>query len=248
PREAEVAWARFADEDRLDETLSLLATTAEGDAFSEGGIGWRQWLRVAKGDRRLTDLQLLLEVFARTGLPIETRDWLFESVALPILWRLRGAGASRTLARLTPRRVFFHAEGLDRRAGNLVEALRRPAPRLTRARRALAEAMIEAARVAMATRQPAAPGVRPHLRHADRRGRSLPARPPEHRGPPVRLVLLLSSARVPPARSDRHPRAGRGAGENRRGPRVPLARPRAQATGGERGIPDAPGRARRTGG
>src|SRR3989449_3884175 len=62
PREAEVAWARFADEDRLDETLSLLATTAEGDAFSEGGIGWRQWLRVAKGDRRLTDLQLLLEV------------------------------------------------------------------------------------------------------------------------------------------------------------------------------------------
>ena len=153
PREAEVAWARFADEDRLDETLSLLATTAEGDAFSEGGIGWRQWLRVAKGDRRLTDLQLLLEVFARTGLPIETRDWLFESVALPILWRLRGAGASRTLARLTPRRVFFHAEGLDRRAGNLVEALRRPAPRLTRARRALAEAMIEAARVAMATRQ-----------------------------------------------------------------------------------------------
>src|SRR2546428_478820 len=151
--EAEIAWTRFADEDRLDETLSLLATPAEGDAFSEGGMGWRQWLRVAKGGRRLTDLQLLLEVFERTGLPTETRDWMFESLALPILWRPRGAGAARTLARLPCRRVFFHTGGLDRSARNLVEALRRPSPPLTRAPSALAEAMIEAARVAMATRQ-----------------------------------------------------------------------------------------------
>ena len=57
PADADVAWRRFHDEDRLDETLSLLATTAEGDAFSEGGMGWREWLRVAKGGRRLTDLQ-----------------------------------------------------------------------------------------------------------------------------------------------------------------------------------------------
>ena len=52
PRESDVAWPAFADADRLDETLSLLATAAEGDAFSEGGIGWRQWIRVAKGGRR----------------------------------------------------------------------------------------------------------------------------------------------------------------------------------------------------
>src|SRR5436309_528813 len=32
PRQSDVAWAAFTDEDRLDETLSLLATTAEGDA------------------------------------------------------------------------------------------------------------------------------------------------------------------------------------------------------------------------
>jgi hypothetical protein len=152
PRDTEIAWSRFDDADRLDETLSLLATAAEGDAFSEGGMGWRQWLRMAKGGRRLSDLAVVLELFARTGLPEETRDWLFESVALPILWRPRGPGASRTLARLPCRQVFFHPAGLDRSAGDLVEALRRP-PRLVRARRDRAEAMIEAARVAMATRQ-----------------------------------------------------------------------------------------------
>ncbi|PYN57702.1 MAG: hypothetical protein DMD94_03090 [Candidatus Rokuibacteriota bacterium] len=153
PADADVAWRRFHDEDRLDETLSLLATTAEGDAFSEGGMGWREWLRVAKGGRRLTDLQLLLEVFGRTGLPTEARDWLFENLGLPIQWRPRGPGASRTLARGAPPRVFFHEAGLDRSAGDLVDALSRPLPALARAPRELAESLIDSARVAMATRQ-----------------------------------------------------------------------------------------------
>ncbi len=153
PGETEVAWAEFDDADRLDETLSLLATTAEGDAFSEGGMGWRRWLRVAKGGRRLTDLQLIVALFERCGLPEETRDWLFESLALPILWRPRGAGASRTSARLPPARVFFHEAGLQRGAVSLTEALARPLPELRRAPRPLAEALIDAARVAMATRQ-----------------------------------------------------------------------------------------------
>ena len=153
PGDADIAWPRFHDEDRLDETLSLLATTAEGDAFSEGGMGWREWLRVAKGGRRLTDLQLLLEVFGRTGLPAEARDWLFESLGLPIQWRPTGPGASRTLARVAPSRVFFHEAGLDRSAGDLVGTLIRPLPALTRAPRPLAESLIDSARVAMATRQ-----------------------------------------------------------------------------------------------
>src|SRR5262245_6497587 len=156
PRATDVAWTAFREPDRLDETLSLLATTAEGDAFSEGGIGWREWIHVAKGGRRLTDLQLILEVFARTRLPEETRDWLFESLSLPILWGPAGVGGSRTLARTESGATFFHAGGLERSDVDLLEALRRPLP-LRRAPRPLAEAMIEAARVAMATRQREAP-------------------------------------------------------------------------------------------
>src|SRR5881392_1494562 len=153
PRDCEVAWARFEDTERLDETLSLLATAAEGDAFSEGGMGWRAWLRVAKDGRRMTDLQLLVELFERTGLPAETRDWLYESLALPIQWAPRSVGASRTLGRLPPSRAFFHADGLERRVPPLVESLARRPPSLRPAPRALAESLIDAARVAMATRQ-----------------------------------------------------------------------------------------------
>src|SRR3989454_6149880 len=156
PHDCEVAWARFADTERLDETLSLLATAAEGDAFSEGGMGWRAWLGVAKGGRPMTDLQLLLEVFERTGLPEETRDWLYESLALPVVWRPRGVGASRTLARVPPARVFFHADGLERRAASPADAPPRapPPPR------------------------PAPPGPRPGLRLAGPRGPGPPPPPP----------------------------------------------------------------------
>jgi len=151
PRATDVAWGRFTDADRLDETLSLLATPAEGDAFSEGGIGWRQWIRVAKGGRHLTDLQLILELFERARLPEETRDWLFESLGLPILWR-PGPGGSRTLARTSSSATYFHAGPLERGDVDLVEALRGPLP-LARAPRRLAETLIDAARLAMATRQ-----------------------------------------------------------------------------------------------
>jgi hypothetical protein len=152
PGQTEVAWTAFEDTDRLDETLALLATAAEGDAFSEGGIGWRRWIRVAKGGRRLTDLQLILELFERARLPADVRDWLFESVGLPIVWRPRGAGGSRTLARIASGPAFFHTSPLERGDVDLVQAIRRPLP-LRRAARPLAEALIEAARLAMATRQ-----------------------------------------------------------------------------------------------
>jgi hypothetical protein len=152
PRDTEIAWGAFDDTDRLDETLSLLATSAEGDAFSEGGMGWRQWIRVAKGERRLSDLQVILELFERARLHEDTRDWLFESIGLPILWRPRGAGGSRTFARVAPGSTFFQTSPLERGDVDLAEAIRRPLP-LRRAPRPLAESMIEAARLAMATRQ-----------------------------------------------------------------------------------------------
>src|SRR5258705_84758 len=93
----------------------------------------------------------VLELVDRARLPEDTRDWLFESVSLPILWRPRGGG-SRTLARISSDRTFFHEEGLERSTVDVVGALRRPLP-MTRAPRPLAETMIDAARAAMATRQ-----------------------------------------------------------------------------------------------
>src|SRR5262249_44154752 len=93
-----------------------------------------------------------------------TRDWLFESLGLTIEWRLDGPGASRTFARLRHRgrdaaatRPFFHEDGgepalthPDHRAFR--REVLRPLPSLRLAPPSLAQRLIEAARLAMATR------------------------------------------------------------------------------------------------
>jgi len=157
PRDVEILWEQFTEEERLQESLVLLLNPTEHDAFSdEGGLGWRRWLEVARAGRALTDLQVLLELFDRANLDEATRDWLFESLVLPIGWRLHGAGASRTFAKLPwPRPVFRGgAEAPSRRSDprDFIREVRRPLPSLRPAPRRLAESLIEAARLAMAVR------------------------------------------------------------------------------------------------
>jgi len=152
PRDVEIAWKKFGEAERLEEALSLLVAHAEEDALSEGGLGWRRWLRVAKAGRRLTDPQLLIELLERSGLPEETCDWLFESLELPILWRLRSPEGSRTQAKLPWARPFFHREILGRAGFSFVGEVARPLTSIRRAARPVAESLIESARAAMATR------------------------------------------------------------------------------------------------
>ena len=111
PADVEVAWRRFGDTERLEELLPLLVTHQESEAFSEGGLHPRQWLALAKGDRGLSDLRTLLDVFERAPLPLAARDALFEGLALPIEWRLRGAAPSRTRAVLPDGPRFMHGAG-----------------------------------------------------------------------------------------------------------------------------------------
>lgn len=157
PRDVEIHWQKFSDEERLQESLVLLLNPTEHDAVSdEGGLGWRRWLDVARAGRGLTDLQVLLELFDRAKLDQTTRDWLFESLALPIGWRLDGPGASRTFARLPWPRPVFHT-GRDPQSGrpdraDFIREVRRPLPSLRAVPRRLAESLIEAARLAMAIR------------------------------------------------------------------------------------------------
>jgi hypothetical protein len=157
PRSIDVAWNRFTKADQLREALGLLVHPMEEEAFSEFGLPWRHWLRLAKGGRRVSDVELLVELFERAGLTADARDALFEGLALPITWTLREPGASRTLARLPGPRPFFRrgtalAPRLARRPLDVGRAITRPVPALRRAPRAHATRLIDAARSALAVR------------------------------------------------------------------------------------------------
>jgi hypothetical protein len=151
PGDVKIAWRTFDGGERLEEALSLLVTPTEAEAFTEGGLGWRRWLRLASGGRA-SDLEVLLRLFRTASLSEETREWLFETLELPIAWRLRGAAPSRTLLRLPGAPIFYQREGLRRSGVDVAREITRPLPTLRRADRALAVAVMEAARASMATR------------------------------------------------------------------------------------------------
>ena len=151
PGDVEIAWRKFDGGERLEEALCLLVTPTEAEAFTEGGLGWRRWLRLARAGRA-GDLEVLLRLFRAASMSDEAREWLFETLELPIAWRLRGAAPSRTLLRLPGAPVVYQREALRRGGFDFARELTRPLPALRRADRPLADAVMEAARASMATR------------------------------------------------------------------------------------------------
>lgn len=157
PGQVDVTWERFAKREQLREVAGLLVHPMEEESFSEFGLEWKHWLRLAKSGRRQTDLQFLVELFERAALPPDVRDTLFEGLALPIRWTLHGPGGSRTLTRLPASRPFFR-RGRPLRAwtarspDDVAQEIRRPLSSLRRAPRALATVIIDAARCGAAVR------------------------------------------------------------------------------------------------
>jgi hypothetical protein len=149
---ADVAWAAVPDTEKVADALDLLVTPSESDAFSEGGFTVRQWLDVARAGRRLTDLQVLVEAFDRAPLDTALRDWLYESLGLPVRARLEPPEVSRTLATRPTERPAFQRADLRRAGVDVVREARRPLRSLRHASPLLARELIEAARVAMVTR------------------------------------------------------------------------------------------------
>ena len=156
PADVEIAWRRFEDTERLEELLPVLVTHQESEAFSEGGLHPRRWLALAKGDRKLSDLRTLLDLFERAPLPLAARDALFEGLALPIEWRLRATAPSRTRAVLPdgPRSMHGagHGDGLRRDGLDFAREITRPLPLPRPAGPALGRTLIDMARASMATR------------------------------------------------------------------------------------------------
>jgi hypothetical protein len=149
---ADIAWSAVPDAEKVADALDLLVTPSESDAFSEGGFTVRRWLEVARAGRRLTDLQVLVEAFDRVPLDAGLRDWLYESLGLPVRARLDPPEVSRTLARRPVERPVFQRVALRRAGVDVVREAMRPLPSPRRASSALAVELIETARVAMVTR------------------------------------------------------------------------------------------------
>jgi hypothetical protein len=149
PRNVEIAWDDYWDdyqgERNRGNTWPRFIPLLEEDADVEADTPWRRWLDVARG--RQNALPWLLKCFAQLPLPARQQAELYDSLRLPIRWRLENLKFSRTRNWRRPRRFFFHdAPLMQRREVSLARELSEAAPKIEKLSAAAGEAVINSLR------------------------------------------------------------------------------------------------------
>jgi hypothetical protein len=155
PRNVEIAWDDYWDDYQAERARSnswpRFIPLLEEDADVEANIPWSKWIDAARG--RKQPLPWLLSRFAQLPLPPRQRAELYDSLRLPIRWRLENLKLSRTRHWQTPRRYYFHNAPLIQRSEvSLARELAQPAPKLEKLSTVEGEAIMHAIREVMVVR------------------------------------------------------------------------------------------------
>ncbi|MGA7219802.1 MAG: hypothetical protein WBX38_15895, partial [Candidatus Sulfotelmatobacter sp.] len=155
PRNIEIAWDDYWDDYGAERTRGNLwprfIPLLEEDAAVEANIPWVRWLDAARGRR--DSLPWLLSGFARLPLTSQEQAELYDSLRLPLRWKLDNLKLSRTRNWTRPRRFYFHDAPLIQRSDvSLARELARTAPTLKKLTWAEGEAVIEGMREMMVVR------------------------------------------------------------------------------------------------
>src|ERR1022692_712465 len=147
----EIAWNDYEDERAMGSAWPRFIPLLEEDADVEANIPWRKWLDTARGRER--DLEWLIRRFEQLPIPDRARAELYDSLRLPLRWRLKNLKFSRTRNWTRPRQFYYHAEPLIVRSQvSLANELAQPAPRLVKVSRFEGEFVMHTIREVMAVR------------------------------------------------------------------------------------------------
>ncbi|MHB8215115.1 MAG: hypothetical protein ACYDDS_03455 [Candidatus Sulfotelmatobacter sp.] len=155
PRNVEIAWQDYWDDYQAERsrttTWPRFIPLLEEDADVEANIPWSSWLDTARG--RQDSLRWLLTRFAQLPLSARQQAELYDSLHLPIRWKLENLKLSRTRNFTRPRRFYFHTTPLLQRSQvSLSHELSQPAPKLEKLSLSAGESVINAIRDVMVVR------------------------------------------------------------------------------------------------
>jgi len=155
PKNAGIAWDDYWEDYQAERargsTWPRFIPLLEEDADVEANIPWPVWLDAARG--RQQPLAWLLSRFTQLPLSARQKAELYDSLRLPIRWRLENLKLSRTRHWNTPRRFYFHDVSLIPRSEvSLSRELAQPAPKLERLSLAAGEAVMHDIREIMVVR------------------------------------------------------------------------------------------------
>jgi len=155
PRNLEIAWDDYWDDDQSERARGSIwprfIPLLEEDADVEANIPWQSWLEAARG--RENPLPWLIRRFEQLPLPDRQRAELYDSLRLPLRWKLENLQISRTRNWTRPRRFYFHPAPLLRRSEvSLARELAQPSPPFDKLSRSAGESVMSTIREVMVVR------------------------------------------------------------------------------------------------
>src|SRR6201981_2430343 len=152
PPQVEIAWDDFDDQSAMGAVWPRLMPLLEEDTLAEASIPWRKWLESAQGNSSKSPAWLIHR-FAALPLSEAERGRLYDSLHMPIRWRLENSRISRTRNSRPVRRVFSHDWPLiPRPDGSLAAALPPRSLALRRLSRSEGESIMDLIREVMLVR------------------------------------------------------------------------------------------------
>jgi hypothetical protein len=136
PESIEIAWDNYNEERAWGSSWPRFIPLLREDADVEANIPWRRWLDAVRGSR--PDIEWLIRHFEQVEIaaPVEAdrvRGELYDSLRIPLRWRLQDLKLSRTRNWTRPRRFYIHdAPFIARKEVSLAVELSRPPVRLMR--------------------------------------------------------------------------------------------------------------------
>jgi len=152
PNKVEIAWDSYEPGRELGTTGPRIMPLVEDDSYVEADTPWRRWLETAAGRKNGT-AEWLISRFEQMPLPSQQKAELYESLRLPLRWRLENSTITRTRNWKPVPNIFYHSEPLISRSQvSLATELARRPPQLTRLSRQRGEQVMDLIREVMLVR------------------------------------------------------------------------------------------------
>ena len=154
PRNVEIAWNDYDEERAWGSSWPGFIPLLEEDSDVEASIPWRRWLDSARG--RKPDVEWFIRQFenlSKQGTAERAVNEIYDSLRVPLRWKLENLKLSRTRKWWRPRKFYIHDGPLiTRKEVSLAAELAKPAPRLIRQSRNESRRVVEMIREIMLVR------------------------------------------------------------------------------------------------
>jgi hypothetical protein len=126
PRCLEIDWSELEDDASLTSTLEMLLTGVENEAMEDVQLWWGEWAARVRPAGFASDLEFLLSLFRRSHFTAPEQANLYESLGLPVQYRLSETGTGRCEVELPVKSVAYQEHDVPRERFALAAEIRRP--------------------------------------------------------------------------------------------------------------------------